>query len=100
VPLSSSSTTAQVLSAYADNASYEENDSLSQAKAFVSACRLLLSPAHSFKRSMAGGRNGSEVELSQDLLMKQMDEARRWVAAKQAESSGGVTHVDLTGFRD
>jgi hypothetical protein len=100
MPLSSASTTAQVLAAYADNASYEENDSLAEGRAFVSACRMLLSPAHSFKRSASGGGKGSEVELSQDLLMQQLDQARRWVAAKQEASSGGVTHADFTGFRD
>lgn len=98
--LTSANTTAQVLAAYADNASYEENDSLAQGKAFVSACRTLLSPSHSFKRSASGGGKGSEIELSQDLLMQQLDQARRWVAAKQEASSGGVTHVDLSAFRE
>lgn len=97
--LTSANTTAEVLAAYADNASYEENDSLAQGKAFVSACRTLLSPQHSFKRSATGGGKGSEIELSQDLLMQQLDQARRWVAAKQEAASGGVTHVDMSAFR-
>lgn len=100
MPLDSTSTTAEVYAAYADNASYEENDSLSEAKAFVSACRLLLSPLHSVKRSAAGGRSGTEVELSQELLQKQLDQAREWVAQKQsAASHGGVIHADFTDFR-
>lgn len=100
MPLSSANTTAEVLAAYADNASYEENDSLAQGKAFVSACRLLLSPKHSFKRSATGGGKGSEIELSQELLENQLNEARRWVAAKLAAASGAVIHADFTGFRD
>src|SRR5436190_9682618 len=98
--LTSANTTAEVLAAYANNASYEENDSLAEGKAFVSACRMLLSPQHSFKRSATGGSKGSEIELSQDLLMQQMDEARRWISAKVAATSGAVTHVDMSGFRN
>lgn len=89
-----------MLAAYADNASYEENDSLSQAQAFASACRLLLSPQHSFKRSVAGGRGGSEIELAPEILQGQLDAAREFVAAKIASQRGAVTHVDFGSFRE
>ena len=39
--LDSTSTLGQVESAYADNASYAEDNSVDKARAFVTACRLL-----------------------------------------------------------
>ncbi len=105
MPLSSISTTAEVLAAYADNASYEQNDSLSQARAFASACRVLLSPAHTLARSAAGGRAfgaESEVEMDQGTLERQLEAARQFIAAKQAATgsgSGAITHVDMSAFR-
>jgi hypothetical protein len=100
VSLSSSSTTTQVLAAYADNASYEEDDDLTKARAFAAACRLLLSPQHSVKRSVSGGRSGSEVELDPGVIERRLDDARRWIANKLAAASGGVIHADFTNFRD
>jgi hypothetical protein len=98
--LSSTSTTADVLAAYADNADYEEANDLTKARAFVSACRLLLSPKHTVKRSVSGGRSGSEVELAPEVIERRMDEARRFVAAIVAAQSGGVIHADFSNFRD
>jgi hypothetical protein len=98
--LSSTSTTADVLAAYADNADFEETNDVAKARAFISACRLLLSPKHTLKRSVSGGRSGSEVELMPEVIERRMDEARRFVAAVVAAQSGGVIHVDLTSFRD
>src|SRR5687767_3000678 len=101
MPLSSSSTTAQVLAAYADNSGYEENDSLSEALAFASACRLLLSPQHSAAVSAIKGQGGgSELELDQTIYERQLNAARNFIAAKRAATSGGVTHFDSTGFRE
>jgi hypothetical protein len=99
VPLSSSSTTTQVLAAYADNANYEENDSLAEAKAFVSACRQLLSPKHLVSRSASGGRAGTEVEYDPGVIEREKDRAQRWIEQKLGES-GNVVHADFTGFRD
>lgn len=95
--LSSSSTTDDVLAAYADNASYEEDADTAKCKAFISACRLLLSPAHLPRKTGAGG---NEVELVPEVIERRMDDARRWLAAQIAATSGGCTHLDLTGFRD
>ena len=39
--LSSSSTLQEVLDAYVDNASYEEDSDVAKAKAFITACRIL-----------------------------------------------------------
>lgn len=94
------STRDEVLAAYANNAGYEENESLSQAKAFATACRLLLSPRFSVKRSAHGGSNGEEVELDLTVIQKQLDDARAYVATNAAAESGtGVVHPDFTDFR-
>ncbi len=98
--LSSASTTAQVLAAYADNCSYEEDASTSKCQAFITAVRLLLSPAHSLKRSVHGGRGGNEIELSPELLRAELQDARQWLANQNAADSGGVTHADFTDFRE
>lgn len=101
MPLNSSSTTADVLAAYADNSGYEENESLSEALAFAQACRLLLSPNHSVKISAIKGQSGgSEIELDPGVYERQLAAARNFIAAKRAATSGGVTHVDLTAFRE
>lgn len=99
VPLSSASTTAQVLAAYADNGSYEENDSLSEAKAFVSACRILLSPKHLVSRSASGGRSGTEVEYDVTVVEREKDRSQRWIEQKLGES-GNVVHADFSNFRE
>lgn len=101
--LSSSSTRAEVLAAYADSASYDENQSLAQARSFVSACRLLLSPKFSVKRSAHGG-DGQEVELDLQMTKELMNSAIAWIDANQhlasSGNSSGVIHADFTGFRE
>jgi hypothetical protein len=84
--------------AYFDNAGYEENESLTEAKAFVTACRKLL--AVPVTRSAQGGRDGNEIEMDPEQIAKQLDEARRWVAATLAATSGSVIHADFTDFRE
>lgn len=100
MPLDANSTTAQVLDAWATNANYAENDSLSEARAFASAVRQLLSPRHSMKRSAAGGRGGTEIELDPPTLLKQLEDANVWISQKLAANGGGVIHADFTGYRE
>jgi hypothetical protein len=98
--LSSSSTRDEVLAAYADNASYEEDDSVPKAKAFVTACRLLLSPKHSAVRTNA---MGIEVELELELIRAEMIAAQEWLAASGESartSAGEVMHSSFEEFRD
>jgi hypothetical protein len=97
--LSSLSTRQEVLDAYADNSAYEENESVAQAKAFASACRLLLSPRFSVKRTVHGSR-GEEVELDLTVIQKQLDDARHWIAANAPAANGsGIIHPDFTDYR-
>jgi len=76
--LSSSSSEAEVLAAYQDNACYEEEHDVTKAKAFLTACRYLLLVLP--KIAQQGGRGGEMVELSTDLIAAQLSEARTWVA--------------------
>ena len=78
--LSSTSTLAEINAAYADNASYLEDNSPAKARAFVTACRLLVLKLP--KRTSKGGRGqGEEVELDPRLLAEQITEAKRFLTA-------------------
>lgn len=103
--LSSASTRAEVLAAYADNASYEEDASVSKCKAFITACRLLLSPKYLVSRAQHGGNAGELVEVQQDLIRDEMTQARKWLAANDTSSTtgtggGGVTEQYFDSLRD
>lgn len=86
--------------AYHDNLDYDLVESQAKARAFVAACRGLLSPDVTVKRSAHGGRGGNEVELDQTLLRQQLLDAQRWLAQTVAASSGGsVVLADLSDIR-
>jgi len=97
--LSSASTIDEIKAAYADNASYEEDGSASKARAFVTACRLLLLKLPKMATT-EGGRQ--QLMLAPELIQQEMHRASSWLATSGATggSGGGVRHVDLQGFRD
>jgi hypothetical protein len=99
--LNANSTRAQVLAAYADNASYEEDGSVAKCRAFVTAVRLLLSPKHLVSRAAHGGRSGEEVEIDLAILQQELQHAREWLAAAgAAEDGSSIIHADFSGFRE
>jgi hypothetical protein len=75
--LSSSSTRAQIIQVYNDNACYYEINSTSYAQAFVTACIMLLQSTVSSSRSAAG----SEVTIDLKLVQKQLDDAKAFLKA-------------------
>jgi hypothetical protein len=93
--LSSSSTLAQIKAAYADNASYEEDDSVSKARAFVTACRLLMLRLP----SMAEQVGHSKIEQDVSQLRKELEAAQSYIATA-SEAQSQVIHADFGGFRD
>lgn len=97
--LSSTSTLAEVLAAYDDNASYEEDGSAAKAKAFVTACRLLLMKIP--KRSEWQGVAVTEYDPEQ--IRQAMEAARVYALANAAPADGGgsydVIHVEFGDFR-
>ncbi len=97
--LNSSSTREQVLASYADNASYAEDDSIAKARAFITACRLLLSPKFSAKR--AKGSNSLEVEHDLAVYRNEKTDAEKFVAARSTSTAtASVSHLSFGSFRD
>ena len=91
--LTSASTLAAVEASYDDNASYAEDASVTKAKAFVTACRILLR-----RLPAEAGTRESHVRLSPELIRKEMTEAQAWL---QANDAGGprVTRVNFKNCR-
>jgi hypothetical protein len=84
--------------AYLTNAAYEEEGDLAKAKLFATACRKLL--ALPLTRTAKGGRGGDEAELDPTVIERQLDSARRWIAAEAAaQDNSAVRHADFTDFR-
>jgi hypothetical protein len=97
--LSSASTLAEIQAAYADNASYAEDASPAKARAFVTACRLLLVKLP--KRASHGAGRAEEIELDLALIRGELADARKWLACYASAAAGGAAvSFDLSGFRD
>jgi len=96
--LTSASTLPEIKAAYADNASYVEDGSAVKARAFITACRLLLLRLP--KRAMKGGRaSGEEIELEPRLLAEQIGEAKKFLSeANLVAATPKVFSVEY--FRD
>ena len=96
--LSSASSLDEIQAAYADAACYQEDGSASKARAFITACRLLLLQLP--KRVSKGGRaQGEEVELDPGLLARQIDEAKRYLTST-AIATAPPKCFSIEGFRD
>lgn len=96
--LDSSSSREQMLAAYYDNASYEEDASASKAAAFITACRFLL--RQDPKRSRKGE---SEVELDPAVIRQELLDARFWLSAHDTSAAANrsrVMHPSFDNFRD
>ena len=94
--LNSSSTLDQVIDAYSDNASYAEDNSVAKAKAFVTACNILI------LKLPAEQTNGeSTTKISTAELRRLKDEAQKWLSKKGSGTGYSVKykHPDFTDFR-
>jgi len=87
--LTSASSLTEIKAAYLDNASYQEDADLAKARAFITACRMLLLklPQH------ASQGDGVEVTLDVRMLQNEMNAAKRWIANSAAGSIGGGVRV-------
>lgn len=95
--LNSSSTDAEVAASYDDNASYAEDNSVSKARAFITACRLLLR-----RRPSSLSQSGRSVAFDAGLIRKEMDEAKDWLSDHsddEQDAGPRVTGVDFRDFR-
>ena len=95
--LSSASTLAEIKAAYANNASYLEDNSPAKARAFITACRMLLMRLP--KRISKGGSQGEEVELDPRLLAEQIGEAQRFLTEHNV-ASAPTKCFSIENFRD
>ena len=94
--LSSSSTLAQVKNAYYDNADYDVDGDIGQARTFIVACRQLL-----LRLPKRGKKADDEVELDPVRIEKQLDDARSWLALNNdtAPTNLSVLHASFEEFR-
>lgn len=97
--LNSSSTLAEIEAAYADNASYAEDNSVAKARAFVTACRLLV-----LKYPKSTGTPQAELTTAIDLVQAEKKAAEKWLESHDTGSSstaGGprVTRVSFENSR-
>lgn len=95
MPLTSTSTDDEVLAAYVDNASYYESASLTKAKAFVTACRVLLVR---LPRMTSG--QGTTVQLNPDLIQAEMRQAENWANSRVDTSASAAPRVTRTSFEN
>ena len=94
--LSSSSTLTEVLAAYDDNASYEEDESVAKAQTFITAVRIMIRYA---QRERKGGAGGAEHEFNLEVLREELKDAREYVAANRTDdTSPAVLDVDFSEF--
>jgi len=95
--ITSASTISEIVAEIVDNASYQENDSLTEAKAFVTACRVYL-----FKVPKRQKNRNSETEFDVKELRAEMNNAVAWLRTK----GGDTTHkrrivgASFEGFRN
>ena len=97
--LSGTSTNADVAAAYDDNACYAETGSLARAKAFVTACRILL-----HRRPSQMGGLGNARSFDQQLVQKELERAQDWIVARpdasgQTDNGPRVTRANFSDFR-
>lgn len=96
--LNSASTLDEIRASYADNASYAEDQDVMKARAFLTACRLLL--LHLPKRASHAGR-AEEVELDLSVIQGEMKAAKAWLAAFSAGiAAARAVYTDFSGFRE
>lgn len=93
--LSSSSTIDEIVAAYMDNASYDEDGSVAKARTFITACRLLLVKRPQRYR----GLDGTEIELDLELIERQLAEARTWLSTHPDVATSSVKHFSLEDLR-
>lgn len=93
--LTSSSTPAQIQAAYADNASYAEDNSAAKAKAFITACRMLLGLTPSSTSTA-----GVSVDINLEVVERQQKSAETWLATHAVADSGSIGRVRHLAFSE
>lgn len=100
MPVSASSTYAEVAAQFDDNASYDLNSSVEQCKLFIAAGRILL--RRTPQETEAGDRNRVRHDLVS--IRQMLADAKSWLKANESTSTGraadgsGYIHPDFRGF--
>src|SRR4051812_9001344 len=90
--LNSTSTLAQVEAAYADNASYAEDNSVPKCRAFIPACGILLQ-----KHPNRPGTPQPERETSTELIKKEKAAAETWLQAHDTGTGSTTAGASTSG---
>lgn len=93
--ISSASTDAQVRAAIEDNASYEEDESLSKASAYITAMRVWIGRLSERKNV---GDADSRLEVEIEALRKELESAREWRLQNGGGTDAQATQVSLADF--
>lgn len=84
--LTSASTDDEIEAAYDDNASYDEDNSVSKAKAFITAVRMLI------RRLNADAARGvNSVRFDRAALQRELDRAQDFIAGREDPDAPAVT---------
>ncbi|MEY2855666.1 MAG: hypothetical protein RL030_2798 [Pseudomonadota bacterium] len=91
----SSSTLAQVEAAYDDNADYRDSSSVTKARLFAQACRILV------RRYVSGiAIDGASTSRNVDLIKQQLSDVDGWLDGNDtARSSSGSVVLDFREAR-
>jgi hypothetical protein len=85
-----------VLSSYQSNADYDLEDSIAKAKAFVVACRRMLSP-----EIMATDMEKLQIRVTLDpeIIRKELEEAKDFIVNGGLNSSSSSVFIDTSNYR-
>ena len=97
--LSSSSTFTEVVNEYIDNASYLEDASTTKAKAFVTACMILLIK---YPEEIQQGNEQIKRGKNLEVLHKEKQAAEKYIKANRSVDAGGpgVKYLSVENFRN
>ena len=93
--LSSASTLAQVKDSYDDNASYAEDNSVTKARAFETACRILLR-----RLPKEAAQADSRIEINSTEIHAELNEVKSWLRVNDSSRQGvSVVGASFASFR-
>lgn len=94
--LTSASSLDDVIASYTNNASYAEDDSITKAKRFITACRIML-----IKRPSSMTKGSNQLNFNLQVIEEELRRAQIWLEARDPDSNAGptVTRPNFNNFR-
>jgi hypothetical protein len=96
--LTSTSTIAEIQAAYVDNALFDVDNSLTQARLFVQACRILL-----LKMPKMAAQDRASLQLNPEMIQAEMERGVAFIANNPSATGGGGggnRHFSFENLRD